>query len=304
MRIYLVGLTIRSLLVYRAMFPNERVNVLLSFGRRDQDKYGFFVTHRNKVNSIMLDSGAFTLNWADRKPAGLTIEDYKDYARYHSRYVDFLFNLDSDFSVNGHYTDRINYRNQVILEAAGRDPVPVIHDIDGSEVRDYINRGRHKMLAVGSSLLGDPSGIEIAVNMIHSAGILVHLFGTTSFKLLANNPVSSSDASTWGQEASLGYILFWNPNRIGKSKTDHIQFTEYAGRLPGGHVRFEDYEFLDDLVVYLMNTFSFGLSDLMGPSGLLHRQIVNIHYFIELEKRINEEHRRRGFFARPEDTLM
>jgi hypothetical protein len=304
MRIYLVGLTIPSLLIYKAMFQAEKVNVLLSFGRRDQDKYGFFVTHRNKVNSIMLDSGAYTFNWAERRPPTLTIEDYQQYALYHSRYVEFLFNLDTDFTVNGHYTDRINYRNQVVLEAAGLDPVPVIHDVDGSEVREYINRGKHRMLAIGSSLLGDPTGIEIAVDKIHAAGILVHLFGTTSFKLLASNPVSSSDASTWGQEASLGYILFWNPNRIGKSKTDHIQFTEYAGRLPGGKVRFEDYEFLDDLVVHLRNTFGFGLSDLMGKTGLLHRQIVNIHYFVELEKLINEEHRKRGFFARPEDTLL
>jgi len=304
MRIYLVGLTIPSLLIYKAMFPSEKVNVLLSYGRKDQDKYGFFVTHRNMVNSIMLDSGAYTFNWAARKPAGLTVEDYKDYALYHSRFVEFLFNLDTDFSEDGHYTSRTNFRNQVILEAAGLDPVPVIHDIYGSEVRDYINRGRHRMLAIGSSVQGDHTGLGIAVNRIHAAAIKVHLFGTTSFRLLAPNPVSSCDASTWGQDASRGYILFWNPNRLGKSKTDHIQFTEYEGKLPGGYMRFDDYEFLDELVIHLRNTFGFGLSDLMGPKGLLHRQIVNIHYFVELEKLINDEHRRRSFFARPEDTLM
>jgi hypothetical protein len=304
MRIYTVGLTVPSLLKYKVMFPTEQIDVLLSFGRRDQDKWGFYVTHRNKVNSIMLDSGAYTLNWSSRIPPHLTIDRYIDYSVHCGQYVEFLFNLDSDFSIDGHYKDRINFQNQVLLEAAGLDPVPVIHDIYGSEIRDYINRGRHRMLAIGSSLLDDHVGLKIAMNRIHAAGIKVHLFGTTSFELLATNPVSSCDASTWSQEATRGYILFWNPKKGGTSKTDHIQFTQYKGKLPGSHVRFEEYNFLGDLIFYLKNSFGFGLSDLQGQSGLLNRQIVNIHYFVEHQRRINEEHRKRGFFARPEDTLM
>ncbi|MGA2223149.1 MAG: hypothetical protein ABSH41_01740 [Syntrophobacteraceae bacterium] len=304
MRIYIVGLTVPSLLKYKVMFPTEQINVLLSFGRKDQDKWGFYVTHREKVNSIMLDSGAYTVNWSSRIPAHLTIERYIDYAVHYGQYVEFLFNLDSDFSVDGHYKDRINFQNQVLLEAAGLDPVPVIHDICRSEIRDYIGRGRHGMLAIGSSLLDDPIGMKIAIHRIHTARIKVHLFGTTKFELLATNPVSSCDASTWSQEATRGYILFWNPKRKGTSKTDHIQFTQYKKKLPGSHIRLEEYDFLGDLIDYLRNIFGFGLSDLQGKSGLLNRQIVNIHYFVKHQERINEEHRKRGFFARPDDTLM
>jgi hypothetical protein len=304
MRIYLAGLTTKSLLKYKAMFPMEQINVLLSFGRPDQDKYDFFVTHRNKVHSVILDSGAYTENWAERKPSKLTLEHYRDYALDHSQYVDFLFNLDSDFSEQGHYTDRINSFNQAILEAAGLDPVPVIHDIYGSEIRDYIGTGKYWMLAIGSSLLTDPLGIGIAIRRIHAAKIKVHLFGTTSFELLAYNPVSSCDASTWHQAAARGYILFWNPNRPGRSRTDQIQFTEPERRLPKERIPYQEYDFLYDLILYLRNTFGFGLSDLEGKSGLSNREIVNIHYLVEHQKRINAEHRRRRFFASPQDTLM
>jgi hypothetical protein len=111
MRIYLVGLNIPCLLKYYSMFQ-EKLNVLLSFGRRDQAKYDFFVTHRDKVNSIMLDSGAYTVNWAERIPPTLTLEHYRNYAQLYGQYVEFLFNFDSDFSEDGHYTTRINFRNQ------------------------------------------------------------------------------------------------------------------------------------------------------------------------------------------------
>ena len=289
---------------YEAMFPTEQINVLLSFGRTDQNKYGFFVTHRTKVHSVTLDSGAYTLHCAARKPPDLTVELYREYALEHGKYVDFLFNLDSDFSENGHYETGINLYNQAFLEEVGLDPVPVIHDIYGSEISDYINRKKHKMLAIGSSLLGDPTGIQIAIHNIHRAGIMVHLFGTTSFKLLATNPVSSCDASTWHQAAARGYILFWNPNGRGKSHTDQIQFTKYSGPLPKERIPFLEYEFRNDLSEHLQKTFGFEPSDLRGASGPSNRQVVNIHYFVELQKRINAEHRKKGFFPNSGATLM
>jgi hypothetical protein len=284
------------------MFPNEKLNVLLSFGRR-QDKHAFYVTHRDKFNSVVLDSGTYSLNSAERNPPTMTLDKYKNYARFVRRHLDFMFNFDTDFSETGHYKNAINLHNQNYLERAGLDPVPVIHDIYGREISDYIAKNRYPILAIGSSLLGDKVNLSHAIYGIHAAGIKVHLFGTTSYSLLASNPVSSCDSSTWHQNSGRGCIPYWNPLKKKGSKTELIQFEKYDYYLP--RISFENYEFRYELKRYLDETFGFSPSDLIGGGQYeINREIVNIHYFVKLQERINQRHQNSGFFARAEDTLM
>jgi len=284
------------------MFPNERLNALLSFGRR-QDKHAFYVTHRDKLNSVVLDSGTYSLNTAERNPPTTTLDNYKNYARFVRRHLHFLFNFDSDFSETGHYQKAINLNNLIYLERAGLDPVPVIHDIYGSEISFYMSKNRYPILAIGSSLLGDKVNLSIAIHAIHTAGIKVHLFGTTSYSLLASSPISSCDSSTWHQNSARGCIPYWNRLKMKGSKTKLIQFEKYDYYLP--RISFENYEFRYELERFLDETFGFSPSDLIGGGqNEINREIVNIRYFVKLQERINQRHQKRGFFARPEDTLM
>jgi len=96
------------------------LNVLLTFAKQ-QDFNDFQVLHRNKIESLILDSGAYTLNksaWAKR-PKNI-LQAYGNFCKLASKYYNFLFNLDEDFTHHGYDT---NMFNQLELETAGLSPV-------------------------------------------------------------------------------------------------------------------------------------------------------------------------------------
>ena len=57
---------------------------------------------------------------------------------------------------------------------------------------------------------------------------------------------------------------------------------------------FVEYPWRWELEEYLSNTFGLKYRDLCGYQDKENMQLVNIHYFTELERRINEEHIKRG----------
>jgi hypothetical protein len=59
------------------------------------------------------------------------------------------------------------------------------------------------------------------------------------------------------------------------------------------HIR--DYMFREQLEEYLYQELKMSIDDLMGKQKYLNRAIVNIHYFVLLEKEINDMHRKQGF---------
>ena len=134
MKIYVADLSLDLILKYAQLFPERKINVLRSFGNLGKDERGICITHRDKINSLILDSGTYTLNFAKNPGLNISVDTYEAYLLAFGQDYDLYFNFDSDFSKNGFTT---NNEHQRRLERAGLNPVPVIHDIYGDEVEYY-----------------------------------------------------------------------------------------------------------------------------------------------------------------------
>lgn len=268
---------------------------MLSFGRPSPDNYAFYVTHRSRLNSLILDSGTWTLNnSATQNNMIITLEGYKGYALAQRPHVDFLFNYDSDFTNAGF---AINLANQRYLERAGLDPVPVVHDIYGPEIGHYLNRG-YLIIALGSSQIKDLTTLSFTVNKLLRPGpVDIHLFGNAKYEFLTQFPIFSCDISTWSRAAGHGQILYWNQDNPGPNKREKIQLGADTWRFKKQGIPWTQYAFRRQLEDYLEDTLGITYHDLTGVNGLFYRQLVNTHYFVTLQHEVNREHRRQGFFT-------
>ena len=293
MKIYHADLSTEALNAYCSLRPDKKINALISYGHRDRHSRSFLSTHRGKINSLILDSGAYTLNSNPVKYAGkITFDGYRAYLKIRADDIDFYFNFDADFSKAGF--DK-NFGYQLDLEKAGFTPVPVVHDCYGDEIKTYIDRG-HKRIAIGSGELKYAGLDELRhiVDPLYRRGIKVHFLGCTEYRKLAYLPVSSSDSTTWARAGTAGKILYWNPQSPGYNKLDKITLDENAlKRNVQYHIR--DYMFREQLEEYLYQELKMSLDDLMGKQKYLNRAVVNIHYFVLLEELINDKHRQQGF---------
>ncbi|MFP3867755.1 MAG: hypothetical protein ACLFUU_06300 [Desulfobacteraceae bacterium] len=153
MRIYLADINLEMVLAYHKRFPERKLNVLRSFAGINRDDRELGVTHRDKLNSLILDSGTFTINMAQQKPKlNLNLDTYQSYLLSFGQHYDFYFNFDVDFTQHGFQT---NLECQRQLETAGLQPVPVIHDIYGAEVEYFIAQG-YELVAIGSNGADQP----------------------------------------------------------------------------------------------------------------------------------------------------
>ena len=291
--IYLASFSKKALLAYHNLHPHEKLNVLVSFGRLEKDNAEFLFKHRHMLNSVVLDSGVWTLNLNPEKYRDrITLRGYQAYLQQLGGHFDFYFNFDEVMSEDGF--DQ-NYDNQLLLETAGLKPVPVVHDSYGPEVQLYIDRG-YDLVALGSSEIRDADVYELnrIVDKFYSRGIKVHLLGSTDYTKLSCLPVYSCDSSTWNHAGSRGHVIYWNPDKPSNDKTDLVCFdVKRLKRLQRNPI--ESYPQRFELESYLEQTFGYSPDRLTGPQGWFYRQIVNIHYFVQLEKRIATKHRELGY---------
>ena len=290
MRIYHAGLTREVLVRYHALHPSRKLNVLFSHGRPNKEAHDFHTKHRRKVNSLVLDSGTWTLH-SSKKERGINItrETYLDYVKeFGDDHYDFYFNFDEDYDKDGFYT---NDRHQKFLEAAGLKPVPVIRDIDGDEVNYYVQKG-HEMIAIGSRDRGKPEKISSIVWRLFKKGIKVHLFGTTRFEYLIDAPVFSCDSSNWPRTGKDNDILFWNEENKQRDKRDKIGLETYAKPVKKKSKMYMSYENKLELDEYLEKELQLTYTDLLGANNFLNRRVVNIHYFVRLEELITAHHKK------------
>jgi hypothetical protein len=284
MIIYQAGLTLEMILKYHELFPTRKINVLRSFGTLTKEEAAICVTHRDKVGSLVLDSGTFTLYFAKQQASRITIDHYERYLRQFGKDFDFYFNFDEDFGQEGFDT---NQGHQKRLERAGLHPVPVIHNIYGDEVDYYIDAG-YQMVAVGSQMPVTVNDLYLVTDRLCRAGVRVHLFGRSTYEDL-QLPIYSCDSTTWTKMGAYGFIYYWNPHKRGIDKTDkiHIEDGVHSERRTG--LSLSTYAFWDDLDTYLGQMLHITVGDLSGPQGHYYRQLVNLDYFVNLESRVNGE---------------
>jgi hypothetical protein len=291
-RIYHSGVSLRIAQKYSERYPKRKISVLLSYGRPNPEKHAICVTRRNLFNSVIYDSGAYTLNYARIQDINITLSAYTADLRQNAHYYDWYINLDEDFSEDGF---EVNWWNQSHIEEAGFNPVPVIHDLKGPETDFYIERG-YRRVAIGSSELGRgrSDALRSSVHKLYDAGAKVHFLGAVNFNLLASMPVHSCDSSNWNQKGSRGAILWWNPEKEEADKTDKIHVIDHEP-LGESRIYLQDYQYRRELEEYLQRELGLTYRDLMGRDRLVNRSLTYIHYCMTLEEMINQRHQENGF---------
>ena len=99
----------------------------------------------------------------------------------------------------------------------------------------------------------------------------------------------------WAREGGWGRIRYWNPLKEGENKTDRIYLEEYIQTGSTDGIKFSTYQYRKEFEEYLWNTFSLKYDDLIGQDGAINKQLVNTHYFVQLEKIITAIHKKKGF---------
>jgi len=291
MYVFQASLFLRVLRRYHQLFPTEPLNVLLSLAYNEGERRGFLITCRKMINSIIGDSGAWSVA---QGTSNLTIEEVISFLESFGHLFDRYFNFDTDFSEQGF--DH-NIANQIRMEQAGLKPVPVVHNFFNDEIEYYLDSGKYDWLALGSSQSTNFDDIKYAVDKIKKWGnpnIKIHWFGGSKFEWLCQLPIASCDTTSWAQTGMYGYIYYWNPENPDFNKTDKIYI---GGRMKGevkGDYDFVNYPWRKDLGEYLFKTFDFTYADLCGYDDKINMQLVNTRFFAEQEKRINDERVRRG----------
>ena len=290
MKIFLSSYSTTTLRAYRRIFPDARVNALRSFGGSEGD-HGNFLKNRQFIDEVGLDSGAWTANrQGPDADFNINRETYADFLDMMAPHFDIYFNFDIDFSSNGFEQ---NLENQRYLERRGFHPVPVVHDLYGSEIAYYIDQG-YPTVAIGSTQVQTVEDIIEPVNKLYEAGVKVFLCGTTRYSFLAQLPIWGADSSTWHQAGATGYILYWNHRSNRLDKTEQIHLAKGQGQTDN-KTYLHDYEHRDEVLDYLQNTFGFDHYNLLGSDQYLNRQIVNVHHFVEMQRRVTADHKRLGF---------
>ena len=291
-RLYQASLNLKTLLTYNEMFPDKTLNVLRSFAMLDKENKAILIKHRDKIDSLILEPGTYTVNMAASKPrTNVNVETYKDFLLRFGDLFDFYFNFDIDFTDDGFET---NLYNQRVLEDAGLSPVPIIHNIYSDETTYYIEQG-YDRIALGSPQIRSVKDLEHVMSQFEGTKIKVHLLGNTGYDYLTMFPLNSVDSTMWARAGGFGDIYYWNPKKEGANKTDKIYMEEYLHADAKKLTTFTNYEFQKDLILYLKQELGITYQDLMGSEGSYFKRLVNIHHYVKLEERVNRIHKQKGF---------
>lgn len=299
MKIYLSSLIYTVLRELSERKPDQKPNILLSFGVEKNDDLLIMDRKRNLVNSLILDSGTFSLHAGDKDnyEGHITLKGYGDYLSECAPKFDFHFNFDRNFTING-FADNLECLTE--LERRDFKPIPVVHDYYRDEIDHYIDQG-YELVALGSVMepgsndfLRRKDDIYHAVERLIKHNIKIHVFASSTYDVLHDIPVYSSDASSWAQYAAIGRIQWWNPEKEGDDKTDLIRMRDYTDMKKDSSYFFDEYPFRVQLQDYL-DSFGIVYENLMGEQFNVYRQVVNCMYYMELENKLTELHQKQGF---------
>ena len=290
MKLYHASLNLRVLKKYHELFK-ERSNVLLSLADESHEWLAFLNDCRPMINSLIVDSGAYSVANGN---SNLTIDQVISHLKIWGHHYDLYFNFDTDFSEGGFEN---NIDNQLKMERAGLKPVPVIHNFFNEEIDHYmIENGKYDWLALGSRQSSKFENIAHAVRRIKKGNpaIKIHWFGGSTYEWLIQLPIAACDTTSWAKAGAYGIIKYWNPHNEEIDKTDYIYVGGRIKDLDTSVYHFVTYPFREDVEAYLHANFGFRYMDLCGYDDKFNMQLVNMKYYTDLEKRVNDERLKRG----------
>lgn len=272
---------------YHKRFPEDPPNVLVSLAYNMNEWKLFLEKYRHMIGVLYGDSGAWS---SDQGTSDISLEDVIFFFSRYGPLMDLYFNFDSNFSEQG-FED--NIANQLKMERAELCPVPVIHNFFSKEIEYYITSGKYDWLALGSSQSSNFDDFRYAVDKIKGLNpdIKIHWFGGSKYTWMIKVPVASCDTTSWAKSGSFGKINFYNRQ---KGKSDLIYVGGQLKKFKKGEYHFVTYPWRKDVEEYLYQTFKLTYRDLLGYDDKVNMQLVNARFFVEMEKRINQERIRRG----------
>jgi len=275
------------------LFPGQKLNVLRSFGVQSGDDKHFLSGKLPNVNSLMYDAGVYTLKFANSKLNHLTINNYIQQLKQYNHQFDYYSNWDSNFTPQGFKENRKSLRK---IEAAGLNPFPVIHDYYHREIQFYLAKG-YDFLALGGIMnkgskrkLRTKKDVIYAMSQIPTDLVKVHLFGASSYDMIAHLPFYSCDSSSWALNNRFGFILYWNELLTHKEdKTEKLFFMDKMKDYFCKDRRYwETYHGRNHREEFI-NNLGFSYYDLMGHRRHHYRQLLNAIYYMTIERVITEK---------------
>jgi len=273
--------------LYHKLFPTEPPNVLISLAYNMNEWKTFLVKFRHMIGVLFGDSGAWS---SAQGTSDISLDKVIFLFSRYGPLVDLYSNFDSNFSEQG-FEDNIS--NQLKMERAGLFPIPVIHNFFSKEIEYYIESGKYNWLALGSSQSSNFDNIRYAVDKIKglNPNIKIHWFGGSKYEWMVRLPIASCDTTSWARSGQFGKINFYNPQ---KGKSDLIYIGGRLREFKEGEYHFVTYPWRKDVEEYLYKNFNFTYRDLLGYDDKVNMQLVNTRFYVELEKRINQERIRKG----------
>lgn len=254
----------------------KKLNILVAYPYLKGSAYKLTKEYRGMIESLYLDSGAFSVSKGKIK---LSVSEYGRYITRYGRLFDEVFNLDDDFFDPMH-----NLTNQAYLEkllpADAKKPIPVIHDADDpfEEFKGYVNQG-HTYIAVGSSKKIPSEVLKKIAKKFPT--VKIHMFGKLNRKMLAKHKPYSADASTWATAAGLMRIYYWDP----EDKKEYLISLKPNEKDSGKNVSYSKFPQKAGFDRFLKDTFGYDYSRLVADSQA--RMVVNLHFFKQLEEVLN-----------------
>jgi hypothetical protein len=275
---------------YRSLFPapDDKPNVLVSPAYNMNDWLSFLTSDRHMIGKIIGDSGAFSVASGT---SDISLQQVIFFFKKFGSKLEWYANFDANFSDHG-FDENIS--NQLDMEKKGLSPVPVIHNFFTGEIEYYVKSGRYPVLALGSSQTTSFDNLRFAVDKIKllNPDIKIHWFGGSKFDWMIRLPIAFCDTSSWAFTGKYGNINYFNPKT---GKNDVLYVGGRAEKSKDAKYHFLTYPWNKDVEQYLWENFKLTFRDLNQPNGgNFNKQVVNLRFFVEHEKRINQERIKRG----------
>ena len=287
MRIYVSSVSRRILEEFTKRWPEEKLDVLRSFALEQDDTTDIALYPPACVNSLILDSGTYTLNNSPELAAKYTVYHYREYLRKYKDKFDFYFNYDLS-----HADDIMNWDWQRILEEpypnpidnSTTKPVPVIQDL--KDVEKYCKlKHIYPLVAIGSGANKKKAPLKKAVKELYANGVKVHLFAIGTYDALHDIPVWSSDCTSFLKWASFRRVCFFDHD---ENREYIIATKENVKDLPYLFDPYKDYA--DKYGAWLSQRGFDDLFEIDFDSDQDTLMLANLWHYKELAEIITEEH--------------
>lgn len=296
MKIFLASPSVELLNEFTGRVKGYLPNVLIPYSSIYYHKvkpHLFTKDNRHLIDSLILDCGAYALfemfpdPIARRQEAEILMRAFLAYCQQAKEQYDFVFSMDDEFHMD---SLEHNLGRMYEFEQAGIKVVPVVHNIfDESELNYFISEGYDRVAIGQCKGRDDLENLAKAVNIFNTAEVKIHLFGMTTPKLIRHVKADTCDSKSWQKYAEMGQALFWNHARKGMDKTDLIYFPKFQEEPPKskGHY-YHDYKYLEHFKAHLNEKLGIDLRDLLGLNQEFNLHLVNMYYYMELEKVVTE----------------